>query len=195
MIPRIKCYSIIRTFETNPKTLCQYQTIFYFTANQPTAHEGGSGGDDSPSSHDSGLGGNITGMMSLSGSSLNCEGGIPVDAVNIRTDSATPPPSNSSNEMEIFSLKGIEQNMDDCQPEGYIKLIQGQRMNNSSPLSCPSSPLTVGKIHSTPSAFNNGLVADTSSSCTRSMPVQNNLACQTVNVSDWPTNFAGLFLY
>ena len=113
-----------------------------------------------------------------------------VEGVNCstRTDSATPPASNSSNEIEV-ALRGMEQTIGEDIQENYTH-IHGQRMNTSSPLSCPSSPLSTGKISTFSS--NSSTIADTSSS-SRSLTVQNNHACQTVHISDWPTNVSGLF--
>lgn len=116
-----------------------------------------------------------------------------VDGVNCstRTDSATPPASISSNEMEV-ALRGMEQNIGEDIQENYTH-IHGQRMNTSSPLSCPSSPLSTGKIHSTFNT-NSSTIADSASS-PRSLTVQNNHACQTVHISDWPTNVTGWYLF
>ena len=128
----------------------------------------------------------------MSGStSNNEERGILVENMNgnLRTDSATPPPSHINNDIDP-SLRGMEQNMIEDSQEVY-KQIQSQRMNTSSPLSCPSSPLSSASaklLHSTVSLINNSSVTEPSS---RSMAVQNNHACQTVHTSDWPTNVSG----
>ena len=161
-------------------------------AHPPAVQEGGSGGDDSPSSHDSGLGGNITGMP-LCNTNLNNDGGMSVEGANCttRTDSATPPASNSSIEMEV-ALRGMEQNTGDDTQESY-KNIHSQRINTSSPLSCPSSPLSAVKIHST---FNSNSTAITdSSSSSKNLTVQNNHACQSGHISDWPPSVTGLFWF
>ena len=169
--------------------ICNISKIFNLNclANTGIQQEGGSGGDDSPSSHDSGLGGNITGMV-IGNTNVNCEA-VDVANCNVRTDSATPPPSNSNNEMDIVS-RGMETNIEETQEN--FKHIQGQRMNTSSPLSCPSSPISVstGRIHSTPSPFNNSVAASSSS---RSLATQNNNASQTLHISEWPTNVAGVY--
>ena len=162
-----------------------------YLANAPIQQEGGSGGDDSPSSHDSGLGGNIT-AMGINNTNVNCEGGIAVDSVNCiaRTDSATPPSSNSNNAIDV-ALRGMEQNTEDIH-ENY-KPIECQRINNSSPLSCPSSPISsvsAGIIHSSaPKPFNNS----TSVSCSfRGIPIQYTNARQTPHISQSSTNVAGI---
>ena len=156
-------------------------------------HEGGNGGDDSPSSHDSGLGGNITGSCLGTSNSNNEERSMIVEGVNgtTRTDSTTPP-SHMNNEIDP-ALRGIEHNMIEDSQE-IFKQIQSQRMNTSSPLSCPSSPLSSSssKLYSTVSLFNNGSVTDSASRS--SMLVQNNHACQTVHTSDWLGNGSGKLL-
>lgn len=127
--------------------------------------------------------------MGIGNTNVNCEA---VDVVNCigRTDSATPPPSNPNNGMEI-ALRGMEQNIEENTQENYQHIHQGQRMNTSSPLSCPSSPISVstGKLHSTASQpFNNSVAASSSS-----RSIQNNNASQTLHISEWPTNVAGMY--
>ena len=172
----------------------------YHVVTAPVVQEGGSGGDDSPSSHDSGLGSNIVGAGSAN-LGMNCEGAMPADGVNCpsRTDSATPPSANS--EIETLALRGMEPNIDDSRELNYqqnsnLQSSQHQRINTSSPLSCPPSPLSssMGKIQSTVPNFNNKnscAAAESSSSSTRSLHLQNYHACQAVQPTEWPANSSG----
>ena len=193
----ITCFFILLVFQPFDILILSL-TLFIvsnliLTANAPTSHDVANGGDDSPSSHDSGLGGNITGSCLGSSTSNNEERTIIVEGVNgtTRTDSSTPP-SHMNNEIDP-TLRGIEHNMIEDSQE-IFKQIQSQRMNTSSPLSCPSSPLSSSsKLYSTVSQFNNGSMTDSASRS--SMPVQNNHACQTVHTSDWPGNNSGKLFF